>query len=565
MAQSLWVARLNLYRPIPSDPSDWFDADEIAQARAYNRPLQRIAFTYAFVAFAAMTAFIAAHAGPRLIRAVGVTAWPLQLLIVVAAMSLVLSIVSAPFETLKARYQRRWEMVTPSRIPAAKRVATYLRDLVLSPVFLAIILLPTWFLIRTTQYWWILAAAVMYGTFLAMLVLLPSVVTPFDGKVTPIDDDDLRRRVRRVAREAGVEVSDVYQSDESKRTPQQGGYISFGRTRRVVLFDNLLARPRAEIDVFLARKISNLRHRSNVTRALALFAMIVTQFAIIRAVVAWAPLLHFAGVATVRDPGAVPLVAVIFAASFIAVELISAWVGRSQSRRANLDSLEFTRDADAYMALIRGLHARNREELAPSWWRRVRSAQPTPAELLALGAWWRARRRVTVLFTDIEDSTSLLDRLGDNGWYEVRRDHNEIIRACVAAHEGIEVDSAGDGFLIVFEDAGEALLCAMESQPLLDTYNHEHPGIDLRVRMGLHAGDVIRKGREVIGREVHVAARVASCASGGEILVSASVRDALQGTDRFAFEDGRSVELKGFTGAYTVWRVPWAVAREPVG
>jgi class 3 adenylate cyclase len=82
--------------------------------------------------------------------------------------------------------------------------------------------------------------------------------------------------------------------------------------------------------------------------------------------------------------------------------------------------------------------------------------------------------------------------------------------------------------------------------------------------MGLHAGDVIRKGHEVIGREVHVAARVASCAAGGEILASAAVRDAVQGTDRFSFEDERTVELKGFTDPYTLWRVSWAPEREAV-
>jgi class 3 adenylate cyclase len=564
MAQSLRVARLNLYRPIPSDPSVWFDADEIAQARAYNRPLQVFSFVYGFVGFATLSILVVSRAVPRLIRATGASSWPLQLLVALVVLVVAITVVTLPLDAWKARYQRRWQMAVSSRTSPVNRIAALIGETLLFLLLLAVILFPVWFLIRSTAYWWILAALVVYATFLTVFLLLPAVFVPFFGKITKIDDDDLRRRVRRVAREAGVDVSDVYQSDESKRTPTQGGYIAgLGRSRRVVLYDNLLSRPGAEIDVFIARKISGMRRRHGLVKAASFLAIIAGQFAVIRLAVAWKPLLRIGGFSNVREPAAAPLLVLLFMLTFLGVELAAAWIGRAQSRINNLGALEFTRDADAYMALIRGLHARNREELAPSWWRRVRSQDPTPAELLTLGEWWRARRRVTVLFTDIEDSTAMLERLGDEGWYEVRRDHNELIRERVAAHDGTEVDSAGDGFLIVFQDAGEALLCAIESQQALDAYNAGHPDVRLSVRMGLHAGDVIRKGREVIGREVHVAARVASCARGGEILASAAVREAVQATDRFSFEDERDVELKGFNGTYALWRVPWAGAREP--
>jgi len=563
VAQSSWVARLNLYRPIPSDPADWFDADEIAQSRAYNRPLQILSLAYGALTVAMVVVMSVLRVPQHLVRTLGVKVWPLQLLVVMTAMFFVIEIVTIPLDAWNRRHEQRWHMRNTTPRFAGPR--DFVIGLFGALPLVAGLALGFWASVRLGPSWWLIDAGVAYVVLILTGLILVPALAPL-GKMTHVDDEELRRRVRRVAREAGTAVVDVYQTDESKRSPQQNAYfMGLGRARRLVLTDNLLARPHREIDVALAQQISHIRRKRQLTLAGVLAVTLLISFGFLRLAAGWSPLLRFAGVRSVSDPASFPVVLVLFIAIFYFVEILRAWIKRGQNRVATLDSLEFTRDAEAFANLIRGKHVNNRAELAPNWWRRIRSHAPTPSEELALGAIWRATRRVTVLFTDIENSTGMLERLGDEEWYHLRRDHNEIIREHVQHHEGVEVDSAGDGFLIVFEDAGEALLCAIECQRALDEYNVEHPEADLRVRMGLHAGDVIRKGREVVGREVHVAARVADLARGGEILASSSVRQALHGTDRFAFEDERIVELKGFSDHYTLWRVRWTGLRERVG
>ena len=103
MAQSSRVARLNLYKPIPSDPTDWFDADEIDRARAYNRPLQIFAFVYGTVTFGCMALLIGVHAAPRAIRAIGWRGWPVQLLVALATTVVSLEVVTLPLDWWKNR------------------------------------------------------------------------------------------------------------------------------------------------------------------------------------------------------------------------------------------------------------------------------------------------------------------------------------------------------------------------------------------------------------------------------------------------------------------------------
>jgi class 3 adenylate cyclase len=162
---------------------------------------------------------------------------------------------------------------------------------------------------------------------------------------------------------------------------------------------------------------------------------------------------------------------------------------------------------------------------------------------------------VTIMFSDIEGSTAMADRLGDARFMDVLREHNAIIREQVKVHGGFEVKSEGDGFMVAFQSAGKALACAAATQKALATRNDtaEEP---VRVRMGLHAGEVIKEGEDFFGRNVIMAARVASQANGGEILTSGVVKALLSGSN-VAWGDSRKVELKGLSGEHEIWAVEW--------
>jgi class 3 adenylate cyclase len=167
---------------------------------------------------------------------------------------------------------------------------------------------------------------------------------------------------------------------------------------------------------------------------------------------------------------------------------------------------------------------------------------------------------VAILFSDIEDSTAFTERLGDERWLEVLREHNAIFRERLARHHGYEVKSQGDGFMLAFPDPCEALECAIDVQRAFAERERDGSGEALRVRMGLHTGEVISEQGDYFGKNVIMAARIAAEARGGEILVSEELREAAAGGNGngLRFDEGREVELKGLAGSHRVFRAEWA-------
>ena len=162
---------------------------------------------------------------------------------------------------------------------------------------------------------------------------------------------------------------------------------------------------------------------------------------------------------------------------------------------------------------------------------------------------------VTIMFSDIEGSTAMADRLGDKRFMEVLREHNAIIREQIKAFGGFEVKSEGDGFMVAFQSAGKALECAAAIQRVLAERN-KGASEQVKVRMGLHSGEVIKEGADFFGRNVIMAARVASQANGGEILASSVLKALLSGSD-VSWGESRMVPLKGLSGEHEIWAVHW--------
>lgn len=165
---------------------------------------------------------------------------------------------------------------------------------------------------------------------------------------------------------------------------------------------------------------------------------------------------------------------------------------------------------------------------------------------------------LSILFTDIENSTPMTERLGDLRAREVIAIHNQIVREQVSTWEGYEVKSAGDGFMIAFPSARRALECAIGIQRALAVYSREHYEIPIRVRIGVHTGEAIREeGGDFFGKAVIVAARVGALAQAGEILVSAVVKEVTQDAGDFRYDEGHEVTLKGLAGTHRVYRLEW--------
>ena len=146
----------------------------------------------------------------------------------------------------------------------------------------------------------------------------------------------------------------------------------------------------------------------------------------------------------------------------------------------------------------------------------------------------------TLLFTDIVGSTSVAERLGDGRWQDLLGRHNRLVRRELDRYRGREVATTGDGFLATFDSAARAVGCGAAIAQAVET-------LDLRVRAGVHTGEVEYVAGNVRGVTVHAAARVAALAAPGELLVSSTTHDLLSGSG-LAFADRGSHELKGLTG-----------------
>ncbi|HEY5859784.1 MAG TPA: adenylate/guanylate cyclase domain-containing protein, partial [Actinomycetota bacterium] len=153
----------------------------------------------------------------------------------------------------------------------------------------------------------------------------------------------------------------------------------------------------------------------------------------------------------------------------------------------------------------------------------------------------------TVLFTDIVDSTRTAAQLGDERWRGVLDAHHEIVRAELDRFAGAEVDTAGDGFLATFDGPARAVRCATSISSAVER-------LGIRVRAGVHTGEIEVSSDDVKGIAVHIGARVAAMAGPSDVFVSQTVKDLTAGSG-LVFEDAGEHELKGVPDRWRLYRV----------
>ena len=151
----------------------------------------------------------------------------------------------------------------------------------------------------------------------------------------------------------------------------------------------------------------------------------------------------------------------------------------------------------------------------------------------------------TLLFTDVVGSTDTLGKIGDRAWSDLLASHRHKVRRSLARFGGREVNTAGDGFFAVFDGTARAVRCAAEIRD-------QAAEIGLRLRLGLHTGEVRCQGQEVTGMAVHVAARVAALAEPSQILVTSTVKDLVLGSG-MNFAPHRTAALKGVPGSWQLY------------
>ena len=188
--------------------------------------------------------------------------------------------------------------------------------------------------------------------------------------------------------------------------------------------------------------------------------------------------------------------------------------------------------------------------------RLVEAEQPWPSETEAPPAdatTGPLRIRRTFMFTDIVGSTALIETIGDAAWRDLRRWHDATLRRLFKRYDGREIDHAGDGFLVAFDAAAVAVACAVEVQRTLAEHRRS-AGFAPAIRIGLHSGEVEPDGAAFVGSAIHVAARVAAAAAGGQILASAAT---ILEARIAAAGPATEVSLRGVAAPVSVAAIAW--------
>ncbi len=196
-----------------------------------------------------------------------------------------------------------------------------------------------------------------------------------------------------------------------------------------------------------------------------------------------------------------------------------------------------------------GARARDRREGPPSGisLRPTEPVRSAPAE--------PQRKWVTVMFTDIADSTSHNERLGDDEWRRVLIEMRTLVRTAIKDRNGSEVGTAGDGLLARFGSPADAVLCGVDIQAELDSARTTSEFVP-EVRIGIHAGEAVEEEGDLVGRVINLASRVTDEATPGEILVTEPVADQLVG--KLELEDRGLRELKGLSQPRHLLAVKWS-------
>jgi len=152
----------------------------------------------------------------------------------------------------------------------------------------------------------------------------------------------------------------------------------------------------------------------------------------------------------------------------------------------------------------------------------------------------QARALATILFTDIVDSTARASDAGDASWKGIVHMHDDVVRSVLPGFGGREIETAGDSFLVAFDNVESAIRCGLALVGAL-------AAIQLPIRVGVHSGEVVMSEDQVLGLAVHAAARIVDQARAGDVLVSGTTRDLAEGAAGLMFESRGRFRLKGLS------------------
>jgi STE24 endopeptidase len=362
-------------RPRAADPLEAFTEDEVRACVAFAKPRQRWGLAGYGTDLAVLAALALTGPGQALVRAAAglAGAWaPGRVALATVAVAAVRAGVGLPFSLRAFRQDARAGLAT-------QRLGGFLRDWAKArAVGLVLTLLPVAALVLGARWqppgWPLVAAAGAVLLVVALALLWPVLIEPLFNRFRPLDPGPLRSRLLALAATMGVPVGDVLVADASRRTTRVNAYVSgLGRTRRVVVYDTLLAAADSgsssgsdEVALVVAHELAHVRHRDVLWGTVGMAALAAVSVLAAVALFGLDPVRRALGVEGLGDPLAAPGLLLLAAVGGLAASPVASAISRWAEARADWVALEVTRDPATAVAVERRLALENRADLRPN-------------------------------------------------------------------------------------------------------------------------------------------------------------------------------------------------------
>jgi STE24 endopeptidase len=371
-----------------------FSAEQVERARRYHRPVYVVRVVGIALGLVVLWLLAFTGVGDALYGLVDDWPWWAAALAFSALVVVVQSLVGTPLAFWRGYlHERRWGFSTQT---AGGWAVDRLKGLGIAIVLTALPLFALLATVHVFPSWWPVVAAAGAALFVFVLgFIAPVVLEPVFNRFEPLPDEQLAQELRELADRAGVPVRDVLVADASRRTRKHNAYVSgLGKTRRVVLWDTLLARGEpGEIKLVVAHELGHRRYRHVARWTVISMASVAAFVALLWALFQWDALLEAIGASGPGDPRVIPFVLFLGAALEDVFQPLALALSRRWERDCDRFSLELTGDAETYERTHRLLAVENLGDLAPPRAAYLFFAShPTARERLDAGRRWAKAR-----------------------------------------------------------------------------------------------------------------------------------------------------------------------------
>ena len=379
--------KFTAFKAYKADPKDWYSEEEIKKSDEYNKPIRRVGRVVKVVDFVIVLAIIGFHVVPWVLDQLNVSNWVIGVLVAMAVLTLADQITSIPVSRWRQlNYDKKWGFSTQTN----KQWWTDLfKSIPLGIVIGSAVMLPIWWLIRTTELWWFWGGLVLALLAILFTTLVPVLIAPIFNKYTPLEEGPLREEVFATARRVGADISDVLVQDSSKRDSRGNAYVAgMGKTRRVVIYDTMLGESHDKLVSVVAHELGHWKLRHLVVQIPMVAVVGFLSFIALKFVMEAEVVQDFAGVDSIGDPAFVPVFNLAFGLISTLTGLISAWLSRVLERQADLFSMEALGNGKSLSDAFAMMSRKYLMDVTPTRWDRLKHSHPPFAERMAMCTDW---------------------------------------------------------------------------------------------------------------------------------------------------------------------------------